>query len=164
MTKLKPYNSKESHDEEQVASNFNWPKGLILASYHVRVETSLWDHLQSPPHVYEKKNFCDSTSWSLQFMRKTARDKEGATQALLWGYGVSLSAYCSRWYLWTVVVQWLRIHLPMQGTHVWSLVRENSTCHRATKPVHPNYWIPGILESMLHSKRRRHSERPAHRK
>ena len=38
------------------------------------------------------------------------------------------------------VVQWLRIHLPMQGTRVWSLVWEDPTCHRATKPVHHNYW------------------------
>ena len=26
------------------------------------------------------------------------------------------------------MVQWLRIHLPMQGTRVRSLVREDSTC------------------------------------
>ena len=28
----------------------------------------------------------------------------------------------------------IRIHLPMQGTQVQSLVREDSTFHRATKP------------------------------
>ena len=32
----------------------------------------------------------------------------------------------------SLVVQWTRIHLPMQGTQVQSLVQENSTCHRAT--------------------------------
>ena len=37
-------------------------------------------------------------------------------------------------------VQWIRICLPMQGTPVRSLVWENSTHHRATKPVHHNYW------------------------
>ena len=35
------------------------------------------------------------------------------------------------------VVQWLRIHLPMQGT--WSLVPEDSRCHRATKPMPHNH-------------------------
>ena len=35
----------------------------------------------------------------------------------------------------SLVVQWLRIHLPMQGTWVQALVREDPTCHRATKPV-----------------------------
>ena len=33
-----------------------------------------------------------------------------------------------------LVVQWLRIRLPMQGTQVRSLVREDPTCCRATKP------------------------------
>ena len=35
-------------------------------------------------------------------------------------------------YLSSLVVQWLRIHLPMQGTWVGSLVWEDSTCNRAT--------------------------------
>ena len=39
--------------------------------------------------------------------------------------------------LWTfLVVQWLRVCLPMQGTWACSLVLEDSTCHRATEPVH----------------------------
>ena len=33
----------------------------------------------------------------------------------------------------------LRIHLPMQGTQVRALVREDPTCHRASKPVRHNY-------------------------
>ena len=33
----------------------------------------------------------------------------------------------------SLVVQWLRIHLPMQGTQVLSLVQEDLTCHGATK-------------------------------
>ena len=39
----------------------------------------------------------------------------------------------------SLVVQWLRIHLPMQGTWVRALVREDPTCCGATKPVHHNY-------------------------
>ena len=46
----------------------------------------------------------------------------------------------------SLVAQWLRIHLPMQGTRVWSLGREDPTCHGATKPVHHNYWSPHALE------------------
>ena len=38
-----------------------------------------------------------------------------------------------------LVVQWLRIRLPTQGTRVRALVREDPTCHRATKPVRHNY-------------------------
>ena len=37
------------------------------------------------------------------------------------------------------VVQWLRIHLPMQGTQVRALVQEDPTCGGATKPVGHNY-------------------------
>ena len=35
----------------------------------------------------------------------------------------------------SLVVQRLRIHLPMQGMQVQSLVQEDSPCHRATKLV-----------------------------
>ena len=39
----------------------------------------------------------------------------------------------------SLVVQWLRILLPMQGTRVRVLVWEDPTCRGATKPVHHNY-------------------------
>ena len=39
----------------------------------------------------------------------------------------------------SMVAQWLRIHLPKQGTWVQSLVREDSTCHGAIKPVCHSY-------------------------
>ena len=39
----------------------------------------------------------------------------------------------------SLVAQWLRICLPIQGTRVRALVREDPTGHRATKPVHHNY-------------------------
>ena len=39
----------------------------------------------------------------------------------------------------SLVAQWLRIRLPMQGTQVRALVREDPTCCGATKPVHRNY-------------------------
>ena len=50
--------------------------------------------------------------------------------------------------------QWIRIHLPKQGSWVRSLIWENSTCHRAAefvgckhwaRPLEPpsrNYWVP----------------------
>ena len=39
----------------------------------------------------------------------------------------------------SLVAQWIRICLPMQGTEVRSLVWEDPTCRGATKPVHHNY-------------------------
>ena len=40
----------------------------------------------------------------------------------------------------SLVAQWLRICLPMQGTQVQSLVRKDSTCRGAAKPMRHNYW------------------------
>ena len=39
----------------------------------------------------------------------------------------------------SLVAQWLRICLPMQGTQFRALVWEDPTCHRTTKPVCHNY-------------------------
>ena len=35
----------------------------------------------------------------------------------------------------SMVAQWLRIRLPMQGTRIQALVQEDPTCHGATKPM-----------------------------
>ena len=40
----------------------------------------------------------------------------------------------------SLVAQWLRICLPMQGTRVWALVWEDPTCRGATGAVSHNYW------------------------
>ena len=39
----------------------------------------------------------------------------------------------------SLVAQWLRICLPMQGTRIQSLVQEDPTCRGTTKPVCHNY-------------------------
>ena len=50
----------------------------------------------------------------------------------------------------SLVVQWLRIRLPVQGTWVQALVQEDPTCHGATKPVRHNYWACA-LEPLSHN-------------
>ena len=79
----------------------------------------------------------------------------------------------------SLVAQWLRIHLPMQGTRVRALVREDPTCLGATGPVCHNYWAcalepashnywacepqllkPACLEPVLCNGRGHRSERP----
>ena len=42
----------------------------------------------------------------------------------------------------SLVAQWLRICLPMQGTRVQALVWEDPTCRGETKPVRHNYGSP----------------------
>ena len=39
----------------------------------------------------------------------------------------------------SLVVKWLRIRVPTQGTWVLALVREDPTCCGATKPLCHNY-------------------------
>lgn len=40
----------------------------------------------------------------------------------------------------SLVAQWLRVHLPVQGMLVQSLVgKEDAKCCRAAKPAHPNW-------------------------
>ena len=48
----------------------------------------------------------------------------------------SLSKLMYRTFL---MAQWLRLRLPMQGTQVRALVREDPTYRGATKPMHHNY-------------------------
>ena len=69
----------------------------------------------------------------------------------------------------SLVTWWLKIHLPMQGTCIWSLVWEDPTCHRATRSMRYSYWLhtPRSLKSMslepvLCNKRNHHNERPGH--
>ena len=45
----------------------------------------------------------------------------------------------NRMYRASLVAQWLRICLPMQGTRVRALVWEDPTCREATRPVSHNY-------------------------
>ena len=54
------------------------------------------------------------------------------------------------WKEYSLVVQWLRIRLAMQGTPVRSLVWEDPTCHRATKPMCQKYWSLHGLEPARH--------------
>ena len=59
----------------------------------------------------------------------------------------------------SLVARWLRAHRPMQGTQVWSLVWEDSTCHRATtEPMRPRGYAsqqekPPPLEALTQQRR-----------
>ena len=82
-----------------------------------------------------------------------------APSKLLTSFG-QLLLFNKRWWCWTqkfmrgtsLVAQWLRIYLPVQGSRVWSLVQvvqEDSTCCRATKPIYCNCWRLRALEAVL---------------
>ena len=50
----------------------------------------------------------------------------------------------------SLMEQWLRICLPMQGMRVQALDREDPTCRRATKPMRHNY-LTCALEPVSHN-------------
>ena len=58
----------------------------------------------------------------------------------------------------SLVAQWLRICLPMQGTRVQALVWEDPTCCGATRPVSHNYWACASGACALQQERPRYWE------
>ena len=63
----------------------------------------------------------------------------------------------------SLVAQWLRICLPMQGTQVRALAWEDPTCRGATKPVRHNYWACASGASAPQRETLRQWEARAHR-
>ena len=67
----------------------------------------------------------------------------------------------------SLLVQWLKIHLPMQGTQVGSLVQEDPTRSEAPKPVSRKYWAeaPQLLKPAhlrVHAPQQEKPAREAH--
>ena len=107
-------------------------KGILL--YFTKVRADLRDTAVSFPDHHNKVNIAIKSITQIFWFPSAFKSYAGTS----------------------LVVQWLRICLPTQGTHVRALVREDPTCHRATKPVSHNYWArvlqllkPARLEPML---------------
>ena len=76
------------------------------------------------------------------FMAKTHSSPKKFTFNLIFIFGgwgiVSHKHQDSEYPGASLVAQWLKIHLPMQGTWVRALVLGDPTCRGATKPTHHN--------------------------
>ena len=76
-------------------------------------------------------------------VRKTIklRRMEGSERSWLWQNLETIHKYfpTEEALRTSLVAQWLRVCLPMQGSQVGSLVQEDPICHRASKPVHHDY-------------------------
>ena len=77
-----------------------------------------------------------SKPFQLQLLRAGFDMPSALVAWFVWALLLSTTIRC---YRTSLVVQWWGIRLPMQGTWVWSLVREDPTCCRATKPVHHSW-------------------------
>ncbi|XP_073653501.1 hepatocyte nuclear factor 1-beta isoform X3 [Tursiops truncatus] len=90
----------------------------------------MYAHKQEPPQYSHTSRFPSAMVVTDTSSISTLTNMSSSKQLNLWkevDSGTSLMA------------QWLRIRLPMQGTQVWTLVPEDPTCCGATKPVHHNY-------------------------
>ena len=92
----------------------------------------------------------DLSTWVKVQLVQTVPGAWNWPQDVNWRFGDFITS--SR--TWTsLLVQWIRIHQPMQDTQVRSLVWGESTGCGPTKPGHHNYWSPSALETVLDSKR-----------
>ena len=148
-----------------------------------------WKYLPNPsspfhPHLNCLAWFTQNVPWTiqgpwllslLQSPQSTPHRAPGGSGAppqrsnhtLRWSLPPSVKTQCLGT---SLVAQWLRIHLPMQGTQVRALVREDPTCRGATRPVCHNYWAwdpqllkPVHLEPVLHNKRSHRNEKTTRR-
>ena len=73
-------------------------------------------------------------------MKRVLKMDSGDGCTTIWMYLIPLNWTLKNGQGASLVAQWLRICLPMQGTRVRALGQEDPTCRRATKPMHHNYW------------------------
>ena len=91
--------------------------------------------------------WCSHKTWKWQYA-ETAWASEGhlrkrnstICESSLWVYYYYIPVHLLKMHRASLVAQWLRICLLMQGTRVRALVWEDPTCHGATRPVSHNYW------------------------
>ena len=140
--------SAELSQWPHLARELSWQFYLIWVPNQqalLTTEPVLWPHLgkeaNSQPHlIYEH---------SLQSCptRKPSQSWSPETDPSLWPCLITEYKLLPGT---SLVTQWLRIHLPMQGTRVRALVREGPTCPGATKPMCHNYWACA-LEPVRHN-------------
>ena len=99
----------------------------IIRDYYKQLYTNKMDNLEEMDKFLERCNLPRLSQEEIENMNSSVTSTKIETVIKNLPTGTSL------------VVQWLRICLPMQGTWVRSLVQEDPTCRRAAKPMCHNY-------------------------
>ena len=128
------------------------------------MKSCFWDSKDGSRGYYDKWNVRQSntdTTWSHLYVESKTETKQNKNRPIetetkplvVWRNGcvcvcgevgkgdeeVQTSGYIiNKWA--SLVAQWLRVCLPMQGTRVRALVWEDPTCRGAAGPVSHNYW------------------------
>ena len=121
---------------------------LITLDFHKNISITPANN-HAAYKTLESENLYEMTSWYI-----TAHD---FTKICIFIQTTNIWATCHQHCPWEVhylknnnrtslVLSWIRIHLPMQRTWVRSLVQEDFTGHRATKPQNPQAPRAGALQ------------------
>ena len=97
---------------------------LCISIRHQRIETEIWKHYNAVNSTPTRPTLICVLPLLICFPFFSILYKK---KHIIKAHGASL------------VAQWLRTRLPMQGTRVRALVWEDPTCRGATKPGHHNY-------------------------
>ena len=138
-----------------------WPLSMMIAD--LKILWYMFSHSYENLYVYPERNyFFPSKNVSALVLRNDIDGKHHLfwdktawpgriSRGLRWPSRYSLTWSQPKHTMGvSLVVQWLKICLAMQGTEVRSLVWEDSTCCRTTKPMYPNYWAHA-LEPVSHN-------------
>ena len=145
----------------------------MAAPQKIKNRTTMW--FSSPTSEYIPKRIKSRVSKRYMY---THIHSSIMHKSQKWEQPVSINRWMDRT---SLVAQWLRIRLPMQGTQVRALVWEDPTGRGAAKPVYHNYWAcalqpvshnywahmpqllkPVCLEPVLCNKRSHRNEKPMH--
>ena len=99
---------------------------MIMRDYYKQPYANKMDNLEEMDNFLENHNLLRLNQEEIE----NITDQSQALKLRLW---LKIFQQAS------LVVQWLRVGLPIQGTRVRALVWENPTCHRATGPMSHNY-------------------------
>ena len=114
------------HGRDCFQSSFSLSSIVIehrFVAGHMAMQKKGW--VPQPPLLLGKAMWLSSGQWDL-------------SGSVMWQFPGILLKRRQAWA--SLVAQWLRVCLPMQGTRVRALVWEDPTCHGATGPVSHNYW------------------------